>query len=99
MVNIYLSGSPPNEGHQVLALSVPSSDIQRLSIRPLKWLRFVMFAVCGVRGDLSVTPGGPVVQYDSISHADIAEAYYYTAQRETSWLSSISLSNTDFVLI
>ena len=82
MVDIYLI--VPNEGSQVLALSIPSSDIQRLSIRPLKWLRFVTFAVCGVPGNLSATPDGPAVEYDSIPHSYLAEAYYYTPQGEPS---------------
>ncbi|KZP03416.1 hypothetical protein FIBSPDRAFT_969020 [Athelia psychrophila] len=77
MVEIYLS--TPNEA-QVLALSVPSSDIQRLSNRPLKWLRFITFTVCGVRGDLSATPNGHPVDYGNIPHADIAQAYYYTPE-------------------
>ena len=86
MVDIYLI--MPNDS-QVLALSIPPSDIQRLSIRPLKWLRFVTFAVCGVPGNLSATPDGPAVEYGS--SADIAEAYYYTPQGEPSWFSSFSL--------
>ena len=73
MVNVYLS----IEDRQVLALSIPFSDIERLSVRPVKWLRFVTFAICGVRGHLSATPNGPPVDYDSISLAGpIAEAYY-----------------------
>ena len=77
MVNIYLH----IEDRQVLALSIPFSDIERLSVRPVKWLRFVTFAICGVRGDLSEMPNGPPVDYDSISLADhIAEAYYYTPE-------------------
>jgi hypothetical protein len=72
-VNIYLH----IEDRQVLALSIPFSDIERLSVRPVKWLRFVTFAICGVRGDLSAMPNGPPVDYDSISLDDIAEAYYY----------------------
>jgi hypothetical protein len=85
MVDIYLP--LPNEETYVLALSVPFSDIQRLSIRPLKWLRYVMFAVCGVHGHLSATPGGPAVDYDD---ADISQAYYFIPQGETPlFLSSI----------
>jgi hypothetical protein len=81
MVNIHLS----NSGHQVLALNIPYSDIERLSFRPLKWLRFVAFAVCGVRGDLAITPDGPAVDYDSISLANpIAEDYYYIPQGDAS---------------
>ena len=77
MVCVYLN----IEDRQVLALSIPFSDIERLSVRPVKWLRFVTFAICGVRGDLSATPNGPPVDYDSISIAGpIAEAYYYTPQ-------------------
>ncbi|KAI0293806.1 hypothetical protein BC826DRAFT_370276 [Russula brevipes] len=77
MVNVYLN----IEDRQVLALSIPFSDIERLSVRPVKWLRFVTFAICGARGHLSATPNGPPVDYDSISLAGpIAEAYYYTPE-------------------
>ena len=58
---------PAIEDRQVLALSNPFGDIERLSIHPVKWLRYVIFAICGVRGDLSTTPNGPPVDYDSIS--------------------------------
>lgn len=63
-------------GYQVPFLSIPLSDVQRLSIHPFKWLRFVMFSICGAVGDLSATPDGPPVNYDSISLADII--YFYT---------------------
>ena len=76
MVNVYLH----IEDRQVLALSIPFSDIERLSVRPVKWLRFVTFAICGVRGDLSAMLNGPPVDYDSISLDHIAEAYYYTPE-------------------
>ena len=44
-------------------------DIERLSVRPVKWLRFVTFAICGVRGHLSESAmfNGTPVDYDSIS--------------------------------
>ena len=54
MVDIYL----PIEDRQILALSIPIVDIERLSLRPVKWLRFVIFTICGVRGDLATTPNG-----------------------------------------
>ena len=77
MVDIYL----PIEGQQVLTLSIPFSDIERLSLHPVKWLLFVTFTICGVRGDLSATPNGPPVDYDSISLGDpLAKAYYYTPE-------------------
>ena len=77
MVKVYLN----IEDQQVLALSIPFSDIQRLTVRPIKWLQFVTFAVCGARGELSETPNGPPVNYDSITLAGpIAEDYYYIPQ-------------------
>jgi hypothetical protein len=78
MVNIYL----PTDRGQVLALSIPFSAIERLSVRPVKWLRFVTFAICGVRGHLSESamPNGTPVDYESISFDNIAEAYYYVPE-------------------
>ncbi|KAG6373279.1 hypothetical protein JVT61DRAFT_6906 [Boletus reticuloceps] len=35
------------------ALSIPRRDIERLAKRPLKWLRFATFTVCGAKGHLS----------------------------------------------
>jgi hypothetical protein len=82
MVDIHLR----IDNSQVLALSIPFNDIQRLSIRPLKWLRFVTFTVCGACGDLSATPDGPAVDYDSIALG--SEDYYYTPQGDASWVST-----------
>jgi hypothetical protein len=82
MVKIYLLIPGSNDSfHTVLALDIPESDIQRLSVRPLKWLRFVTFTVCGVRGDLAMTPNGPAVDYDIDT---IAQEYYYNPDGDTS---------------
>ena len=78
LISVFFTGI---EDRQVLTLSIPFSDIQRLTIRPIKWLLFVTFAVGGARGDLSETPNGPPVNYDSITLAGpIAEDYYYIPQ-------------------
>ena len=77
MVNILLTIN----GTQIVLLSIPIDDIQRLTLRPLKWLRFVTFAVCGACGDLSETPNGPVVNYDMTSFA-LAPNYYYVPYGE-----------------
>src|SRR6266702_890064 len=61
MVEIYLNVY----GSQISFLSIPHSDVQMLSVRPFKWLRFVMFSICGARGDLSAIPDGPPVDYES----------------------------------
>jgi hypothetical protein len=58
-------------------LSIPKRDIQRLSIYPHKWLRFVLFAICGAHGQLSATQKGPAVQ-DDAGFTDLCTTYYYT---------------------
>ncbi|KAK0495743.1 hypothetical protein EDD18DRAFT_1392804 [Armillaria luteobubalina] len=65
VVNIHLSYRTT----QVLALSIPIDDIKRLSIRPLKWLRYVAFAVFGAIGRLALTADG--------SADRLCEDYYY----------------------
>ena len=35
-----------------------------------------MFAICGARGDISMTPDGPPVNYDDILLEDGANLYY-----------------------
>lgn len=77
MVEIYLNVHK----HQVSFLSIPYSDVQRLSIRPFKWLRFIMFSICGACGDLSATPDGPPVDYNSTELAENG-IYYYEPQGE-----------------
>ena len=76
MVNVYL----PIDNQQILALSIPLDDFERLSLRPVKWLRFLLFAICGVRGDLATTPNGPPVDYDTSTLSNMAEAYYFIPQ-------------------
>ncbi|KDQ16154.1 hypothetical protein BOTBODRAFT_269539 [Botryobasidium botryosum FD-172 SS1] len=62
-------------------LSVPLADIRGLCHRPLKWLRFVSFAICGARGDISMTEGGDTVDYENTLAAEFqAGHYYYNAQ-------------------
>ena len=76
MVNIHLKNKQNDE--YIPALSIPLDDIQRLAIRPLKWLRFVTFAVCGTTGELSPTPNGLAVDYQRIGRFDsLADDYYY----------------------
>jgi hypothetical protein len=62
---------------QIPFLSIPLSDIERLAVFPFRWLRYVMFTICGARGDLSTTPKGPPVDYDKTEFADAENTYYY----------------------
>ncbi|KAH8994516.1 hypothetical protein EDB92DRAFT_1943830 [Lactarius akahatsu] len=72
MVEIYLSVHES----QFSFLSIPLADVQRLAIRPFKWLRYVMYCICGARGDLYATLDGPPVDYDSTALANDAMYYY-----------------------
>ena len=74
MVNIYLKRGDQQE----LALAIPASDINRLALRPVKWIRFVAFAICGVSGHLSTTPNGPPLDYTLTG--PLAQDYYYTPE-------------------
>jgi hypothetical protein len=66
-------------------LSIPRSDIERLAVLPFRWIRYVMFAICGARGDLSTTPRGPPVDYDRTEFADGENTYYYWPSGELSF--------------
>ena len=88
MVNIHLKREQNDE--YMLALSIPLEDIQRLSIRPLKWLRFVTFAVCGVTGELSPTPNGPVIEYQNVGFDSLADEYYYKPDGMLNFLESLA---------
>ncbi|KAF8434061.1 hypothetical protein L210DRAFT_3506736 [Boletus edulis BED1] len=75
-VDIYLPFES-NTTEWIHALSIPHIDIKRLTNRPLKWLRFAAFAVCGAKGHLSTTQGGETVDYESVSFDDLAKRYFY----------------------
>jgi hypothetical protein len=62
---------------QISFLSIPRSDIERLAVSPFHWIRYVMFAICGARGDLSTTPNGPAVGYENTEIAFDQNTYYY----------------------
>ena len=59
-IEIFLIIDEPQIETQILPfLSIPRSDIERLAVSPFQWIRYVMFAICGARGDLSTAPDGP----------------------------------------
>ncbi|KAH8994522.1 hypothetical protein EDB92DRAFT_1943833 [Lactarius akahatsu] len=72
MVEIYLNV----DGSRFPFLSIPLDDVQRLSIRPFKWLRYVLYSICGARGDLYARLGDPPVDYDSTELADHLIYFY-----------------------
>ena len=71
---------------QMSFLSIPRSDIERLAVSPFRWIRYVMFAICGARGDLSTTPNGPAVDYENTEIANDENTYYYQPSGKLSFL-------------
>jgi hypothetical protein len=71
MVEIHIKVS----GIYIPFIAIPSDDIQRLSTRPFRWIKYIMFSICGARGHLSVTPDGPPVDYEALVTAN--NTYYY----------------------
>jgi hypothetical protein len=70
---------------QISFLSIPCSDIERLAVFPFRWIRYVMFSICGARGEFSTTPKGPPVDYDKTEFADAENTYYYRPSRKFSF--------------
>ena len=70
---------------QTSFLSIPRSDIERLALSPFQWIRYVMFAICGARGDLFTTPNGPAVDYETAEIANDENKYYYRPERKLSF--------------
>jgi hypothetical protein len=71
----------------VLALKIPVADVSRLSLKPLKWLHYISFAISGAKGDLSTSPGGSVVNYEYITLHP--QDYYFTKDGDPSHPSTI----------
>jgi hypothetical protein len=63
-----------------VVLSIPVYEVRRLSLRPLKWLTFVAFAICGAEGHLCVNRLGEHVNYNATSTGPLAKEYYYFNQ-------------------
>ena len=51
------------------AFSIPVADCNRFSLRPLKWLRFLGYAIYGRIGDIYTRPGGRPINYQLAVHA------------------------------
>ncbi|KAF8964218.1 hypothetical protein BDZ97DRAFT_1660573 [Flammula alnicola] len=78
-INLHLS----YQNEEMVALTIPIDDIKRLSLRPLKWLRYVAFAVFGAPGRLALTSdaNAPDVDYD-VPLGKISGDYYYIPDGE-----------------
>ena len=72
-IEIFLS----YDGRHVSFLSIPRDDVERLAFSPFRWIHYVMFTICGARGDLLTRPDGPSVDYNVTEFADVENTYYY----------------------
>lgn len=66
----------------ICVLEIPQEDIRRLSLKPLKWLRFVAFTVLGAKGHLHHDASGdhPITadEYEAVLEVtDLAEGYHF----------------------
>jgi hypothetical protein len=88
MVNISLNiNGPP-----ILFLTIPNNDVLQLSIRPYKWICYVLFSICGAWGYLSTAPNGQPVDYDSTSLADDINLYYNPSGKVTLYIYNLLLT-------
>ena len=86
-IEIFLIIDEPQIETQITPfLSIPRSDIERLAVSPFQWIRYVMFAICGARGDLSTAPNGPAVDYENTEIANDENTYYYRPSGEPFFL-------------
>ena len=63
------------KGKAKLALSIPKQKCTTFSSSPIKWLRFLGYAIYGQEGHISLTDGGqPVSDYTSVVEP---RSYYF----------------------
>ncbi len=63
-------------------LSIPREQFMQYSFRPLKWLRFVGYAIYGAEGDVFEMDGLRLVDYDAVTDASqLQEAYRFISPR------------------
>jgi hypothetical protein len=63
-----------------LALSIPLAECGRHAVHPLKWLRFLAYAIYGQEGYLSVSKDGPEI--DDYNEDVQGRPYYFVSPRK-----------------
>lgn len=58
-----------------LALSIPISEVKDYTNKPLKWLRYLGFAIAGQKGRLSASSTGPEI--DDCDAEIEAQPYFF----------------------
>lgn len=92
-VNLHLRSGAQDTDIWLIALTIPVADIERLTLHPLKWIRFAAFAIVGARGHLRTSPGGEIVDYE-MEFDSLTDNYYYASQGKYCLRpASLSMSN------
>jgi hypothetical protein len=65
----------PFNDRNMAALSISLAECTTFAVRPLKWLRFLGFAIYGCEGSLSTSKAGPVI--DDYTGEVEARSYYF----------------------
>ncbi|KAH9959992.1 hypothetical protein BC827DRAFT_428419 [Russula dissimulans] len=57
-------------------LSIPKGDLRLMSLKPHRWMTYVMIAICGAEGDLTERLEGPPVELDT-TFSNVLQRYYF----------------------
>lgn len=74
---VYQDPNADSDGNFNLTLRIPIAEIEALCLRPVKFLRFVAWAILGVDGVISRTRDGPAIADEEALLE--GETYYYDA--------------------
>jgi hypothetical protein len=80
-------------------LSIPVDDCNRFALNPLRWLRFLGYAIYGSQGHISTTADGPPVDYESAVEG--GAHYYFTSAGtiiHSCWAVELCLSSKQWRL-
>ena len=66
-------------GTWIPILSIPPDDFDQFTTQPLKWLRFLGYAIYGREGTLKTSPNGLELDDYTTDVANLEDRYYYTS--------------------
>jgi hypothetical protein len=66
-----------------LALSIPVDKCGTFAVNPLRWLRFLGFAIYGREGYLSASKAGPEI--NDYTANIVARSYYFISEGKVDW--------------
>lgn len=88
------------QNHRIESLNIPTNDAITFCLRPYKWIRFLGFAILGVKGRLSRTGdehgcmSDDDYEYQPTDPCQIAGCFYYICDLEGTW--QIVLTSRNF---